>query len=118
MWKVQKRSLFEGVTKRLWQRMCETSGVLDETTWANITKDQSKALTRELVSAEFQADGKSTNKDEFVTCGGVLLDDIQLKTMESKQVPGLFFAGEVFNFQAAWTTGRLAGLAVSAKPST
>lgn len=122
VWKILKRSLFEGVTKRLWQRMCETAGVQDETTWANITKNQSQALTRELVAAEFQVDGKSTNKDEFVTCGGVSLDDIQLKTMESKQVPGLFFAGEVlnidgvtggFNFQAAWTTGRLAGLAVA-----
>lgn len=122
IWKVLKRSLFEGITKRLWQRMCETAGVTDETTWATITKEHSQRLARELVAAEFRVDGKSLNKDEFVTCGGVPLDDIELKTMESKTVPGLFFAGEVlnidgvtggFNFQAAWTTGRLAGLAVA-----
>lgn len=122
IWKVSKRSLFEGITRRLWQRMCETAGIEDETTWATITKSQLQALTTELIAADFRVDGKSLNKDEFVTCGGVLLDDVQLKTMESKRVPGLFFAGEVlnidgitggFNFQAAWTTGRLAGLAVA-----
>ena len=66
--------------------------------------------------------GKSLNKDEFVTCGGVRLQDVNLKTMESKLVPGLFFAGEVldidgitggFNFQSAWTTGRIAGEAIA-----
>ena len=121
-WKVMKRSLIEGVTKRLWHRMCETSKITDDTTWATITKDQSSALTSELVKATYQVDGKSLNKDEFVTCGGVSLDDIQLRTMESKQVPGLYFAGEVldidgitggFNFQSAWTTGHLAGTAIS-----
>jgi predicted flavoprotein YhiN len=66
--------------------------------------------------------GKSLNKEEFVTCGGVSLDDLNLKTMESKSVPMLYFAGEVldidgitggFNFQSAWTTGHLAGLAIN-----
>lgn len=122
VWKVSKRSLFEGVTKRLWQRMCQTAQITDDTTWATITKDQSSALIGELVNATYQVDGKSLNKDEFVTCGGVSLDDIQLKTMESKSIPGLHFAGEVlnidgitggFNFQAAWTTGHLAGTAIA-----
>ncbi|MFT6179337.1 MAG: putative Rossmann fold flavoprotein [Paracoccaceae bacterium] len=122
IWKVMKRSLVEGVTKRLWHRMCETAKITDDTTWATLTKDQSTALVGELVKATFIVDGKSLNKDEFVTCGGVSLDDLQLKTMESKQVPGLYFAGEVldidgitggFNFQAAWTTGHLAGTAIS-----
>ena len=76
----------------------------------------------ELIQATFQVEGKSLNKDEFVTCGGVSLDDVQLKTMESKEHAGLYFAGEVldidgitggFNFQAAWTTGRLAGTAIA-----
>tara|TARA_B110000881_G_scaffold217239_1_gene234322 strand:+ start:1837 stop:3072 length:1236 start_codon:yes stop_codon:yes gene_type:complete len=127
IWKVMKRSLFEGVTKRLWQRMCETTKITDDTTWATITKNQSTALAGELVKATYQVDGKSLNKEEFVTCGGVSLDEIQLKTMESKQVPGLYFAGEVldidgvtggFNFQAAWTTGRLAGLAIAGSLSS
>ena len=66
--------------------------------------------------------GKSLNKDEFVTCGGVALDEADFRTMQSKVCPGLFFAGEVldvdgvtggFNFQAAWTTGWLAGNALA-----
>jgi len=121
-WKVMKRSLIDGVTKRLWHRMCQTSKISEETTWATITKDQSTALIGELIKATFIVDGKSLNKDEFVTCGGVSLDEIQLKTMESKEVPGLYFAGEVldidgitggFNFQAAWTTAHLAGTAIA-----
>lgn len=122
IWKVMKRSLVEGVTRRLWQNMCFTAGIKDDTTWANLTRTQSDRLIEELVCAKFQVTGKSINKDEFVTCGGVSLDDIQLKTMESKSVPGLYFAGEVlnidgitggFNFQSAWTTGYLAGVAIS-----
>ena len=75
-----------------------------------------------MTHATFVVDGKSLNKDEFVTCGGVSLDDLTLKTMESKAQPGLHFAGEVldidgitggFNFQAAWTTGYLAGTAIA-----
>lgn len=122
VWKVMKRSLVEGITRRLWQRMAGTAGVQDDTTWANLTRTQSDRLIEELVSAQFQVTGKSLNKDEFVTCGGVPLDDLQLKTMESKLVPGLYFAGEVldvdgltggFNFQSAWTTGHLAGIAIA-----
>jgi hypothetical protein len=80
-----------------------------------------------LVQAKFSVDGKSLNKDEFVTCGGVSLDDVQLKSMESKGHTGLYFSGEVldidgitggFNFQAAWTTGRLAGMAIAESTST
>ena len=68
--------------------------------------------------------GKSLNKDEFVTCGGVRLSEVNFKTMESRVCPGLFFAGELldidgitggFNFQAAWTTGWMAGKAMAAK---
>jgi hypothetical protein len=75
-----------------------------------------------LLEGRFAVRGKSLNKDEFVTCGGVRLRDVNLKTMESKLVPGLYFAGEVldidgitggFNFQSAWTTGRIAGEAIA-----
>jgi predicted flavoprotein YhiN len=75
-----------------------------------------------MAAAKIKVTGKSLNKEEFVTCGGVSLDDLNLKTMESKSVPNLYFAGEVldvdgvtggFNFQSAWTTGHLAGLAVN-----
>lgn len=120
--RVIKRSPIEGITKRLWQRMCESSKINEEITWATLTKNQSTKLIRELTHATFVVDGKSLNKDEFVTCGGVSLDDLTLKTMESKAQPGLHFAGEVldidgitggFNFQAAWTTGYLAGTAIA-----
>ena len=71
---------------------------------------------------EFSVRGKSTNKEEFVTCGGVRLKEVNFKTMESRVCPGLHFAGEVldidgitggFNFQSAWTTGHLAGRAAA-----
>ena len=66
----------------------------------------------------YEVSGKTTFKEEFVTCGGVSLNDINIETMESKRCPGIYFAGEVldidgitggFNFQAAWTTGFIAG---------
>ena len=71
----------------------------------------------------FEVSGKSLNKDEFVTCGGVRLSEVDFKTMESKVCPGLFFAGELldidgitggFNFQAAWATGWIAGRSIGA----
>ena len=71
-----------------------------------------------LTNSQFDVKGKSTYKEEFVTCGGIALSDIDQSTLESKRVPGLFFAGEVldvdgitggFNFQNAWTTGFVVG---------
>jgi predicted Rossmann fold flavoprotein len=119
---ISRRSIFPGITRRLWQRLCEVSLIEPELTWAQMTKTQAQALAKELVCAHYQVEGKSLNKEEFVTCGGVPLDEVQLKTMESKQISGLYFAGEVldidgitggFNFQSAWTTGRLAGLSIA-----
>ena len=80
------------------------------------------ALVAQLTRGEFAVEGKTLNKDEFVTCGGVELAEVNFRTMESKRVPGLYFGGEVlnidgitggFNFQAAWTTARLAGEAIA-----
>jgi predicted flavoprotein YhiN len=80
------------------------------------------SLVENLSRTRLPVTGKSLNKDEFVTCGGVNLREIDLKTMESRITPGLFFAGEVldidgitggFNFQAAWTTGWIAGKAMA-----
>ena len=71
--------------------------------------------------------GKSLNKDEFVTCGGVRLDEVAFATMESRVCPGLHLAGELldidgitggFNFQAAWTTGWIAGRSMAGAPVT
>lgn len=117
------RCPFDSIPKRLWLRMLTAAGISDRATWAEVSKAHTAKLLTELTSATFSVDGKSTNKDEFVTCGGIVLDEINFKTMESKLVPGLYFAGEVidvdgitggFNFQNAWTSGFHAGMAIAA----
>ena len=116
--KVTGRSMVDGVTRRLWQSLCTAAGIGEEQTWARMTKEQRRNLIEELTDGRYAVCGKSLNKDEFVTCGGVRLKDVNLKTMESKLVPGVFFAGEVldiqadtggYNLQAAFSTGHLAG---------
>jgi predicted Rossmann fold flavoprotein len=117
-----KTKVFEQLPRRLWERLVETVGIADDTKWAQLPKDKECALVQELVNGCYRVQGKTTNKDEFVTCGGVSLKEIDFKTMESRLVPGLYFAGECldidgitggFNFQAAWTGGRIAGLAMA-----
>jgi len=107
--------------RRLWERFVEAAEVGPDTPWAHLPKESGEALVRELLGACYIVEGKTTNKEEFVTCGGVRLREIDFRTMESRLVPGLHFAGECldidgitggFNFQAAWTTGRIAGLAM------
>lgn len=107
---------FQGLPKRLWERMCELSAISD-CNWADVSNQQLHALCNLITHSTFQMQGKSTFKEEFVTAGGVQLDKVNFKTMESREVPGLWFAGEVldidavtggFNFQAAWTTSWIA----------
>ena len=104
--------------KRLWERLTEAAGIAEQLQWANISKAQLSALVEQLVDSRVRVTGKTMNKEEFVTCGGVSLGEIDFKRLESRLFPGLYFAGEVldidgvtggFNFQAAWTTGRIAG---------
>jgi predicted Rossmann fold flavoprotein len=108
---------------RLWEKLVLASGVSRETRWSALGRSAQHALVQQLARSEFRVTGKSLNKDEFVTCGGVRLAEVDFKTMESRLCPGLHFAGEVldldgitggFNFQAAWTTGWLAGRAMAA----
>ncbi|MGI9241176.1 MAG: NAD(P)/FAD-dependent oxidoreductase [Verrucomicrobiales bacterium] len=122
---VGARSPFAEIPKRLWGQLVGGAGISKEQTWARLTKLERASLEDQLIRSEFTVDGKSLNKEEFVTCGGVKLHDINLQTMESKLCPGLFFAGEVidvdgitggFNFQNAWTSGRIAGLAIAGSP--
>ncbi len=110
-----------GLPQRFWERMLETAKIAPTTQWAGVSGAALGALASLLTAAEFKVVGKSMNKEEFVTCGGVRLSEVLFKTMESKLCPGLYFAGEVldidgitggFNFQAAWTTGWLAGQAM------
>lgn len=107
-----------GIPSRLWQRLAEMSGVGEQTTWSNLSKDARRRFANELTTGTYRVQGKSMNKDEFVTAGGVKLSEVNFKTMESRLAPGLYFAGEVldidgitggFNFQSAWTTARIAG---------
>ena len=116
-----KNKVPAGLPRRLWERLLETTAIAQETQWSQLTKDRENALVNQLTDCRFQVKGKTTNKDEFVTCGGVKLKEIDFRRMESRIVPGLHFAGECldidgitggFNFQAAWTGGRIAGLAM------
>ncbi len=118
------RSPFPSIPKRLWLRFLEAAEISEAATWAQVGKKNVATLIGHLTNATFTVTGKSTNKAEFVTCGGVTRDEIDFQTMESKLVPGLFFAGEVididgitggFNFQNAWTNGFHAGTSIAAR---
>lgn len=118
---VAKRAQYE-LPKRLWQSMVIASKIGPEAKWADLNKDQLKNLSKQLTSAVFKVEGKSTFKEEFVTAGGVDLKEVNFKTFESKLHKNLFFAGEIlnidaitggFNFQNAWTGGFLAAKAMS-----
>lgn len=107
---------------RLWEQLVLFAGIARETRWAALSSAGQHALIQRLIRSEFKVTGKSPNKDEFVTCGGVRLSEVNFKTMESRVCPGLYFAGELldidgitggFNFQSAWTTGWLAGKAMA-----
>ena len=106
-----------GLPARLWQRLCETVEMPEKIRWADAPNKFIFKLAEQLTLCTFEVVGKSTFKDEFVTCGGVRRSEINFETMESRSVPNLFFAGEVvdidaitggFNFQAAWTTAWIA----------
>lgn len=108
---------------RLWKQLAETAGISKEDRWPHLSKDKAKFFSENLAQCTFQVNGKSMNKEEFVTCGGITLKEVNFKTMESRCTPNLYFAGEVldidgitggFNFQAAWTTGRIVGESVAA----
>ena len=100
--------------KRLWENLVLASGINAETKWADVSKKQISDLTMQLTNGQFQVNGKSTFKEEFVTAGGIDLKEINFKSMESKLHKNLYFAGEIlnidaitggFNFQNAWTGG-------------
>lgn len=118
---VCKKSPFD-FPNRLWEKLVSSSGILEETKWADLSKKQLHNLTLQLTCGEFQVNGKSTFKEEFVTAGGIDLKEINFKTMESKIHQNLYFAGEIvnidaitggFNFQNAWTGGFIVAEAVS-----
>jgi hypothetical protein len=110
------------LTARLWERLVLAAGIARDTRWADLSRAGREQLIRQLIRTELPVAGRSLNKDEFVTCGGVRLGEVSFKTMESRVCPGLHLAGELldidgitggFNFQAAWTTGWIAGRAMA-----
>jgi len=107
---------------RLWEQLVVDAGIERTTRWSALSRAAQHKLIERLMRSEFSVVGKSLNKDEFVTCGGVKLSEVNFKTMESRICPGLYFAGELldidgitggFNFQSAWTTGWIAGNAIA-----
>ena len=120
---VVKNSLFD-LPNRLWERIVEASEIGVELRWAELTNKTLDVLAKQITAAEYQVNGKSTFKEEFVTAGGVALKEVNFKTMESKVLPEVYFAGEIvnidaitggFNFQNAWTSGFIVSEAIHQK---
>ncbi len=118
---VRSRAPF-GLPTRLWRAFLEYVGIDDTLRWLDLSNKAINKLVETLSNSQLNVDGKSTYKEEFVTAGGVALSQIDPLTLESKQIKGLYFAGEVldvdgitggFNFQNAWTTGYIAGKMIS-----
>mgnify|MGYP000595537640 CR=1 FL=1 len=118
---VATESLFTSLCRQLWKQLVEEAKIPTSLRWGHLSNYQLKQLLDQLKKMELQIEGKTTYKQEFVTAGGIHLKEINFKKMESKLVPGLFFAGEVlnidgitggFNFQNCWTTGWIAGQAI------
>jgi predicted Rossmann fold flavoprotein len=119
--KMHQKNPFE-LPARLWVHLLKESFIEDTTRWAELSSKQQNLLIRNLTGQELEVKGKTAFKEEFVTCGGINTGEVDANTMQSKIVPGLFFAGEVldidgvtggFNFQNAWTTGWIAAKAIS-----
>lgn len=111
--------------RRLWQRLLEACDIPLDRVWSEVPQKGLNRLSEMVKRGLFPIQGKGVFKEEFVTAGGVPLEDIDLRRMESKRVRGLFFAGEIidvdaitggYNFQNAWSTGYVAGTAAATKP--
>lgn len=120
--KINTFSPFQEIPKRLWNYLTERTGIQEELNWADLSNTQIQSLVQQLKNGGYEVSGKSTFKDEFVTCGGVALTEIDFKTYGSQRLKGLYFGGEVidvdavtggFNFQHAWTSGHLAAKGIA-----
>ena len=109
------------ISNRLWHFLLQKCSLSLELRWQDLGSKSINKIINALINDRYEVSGKTTFKEEFVTAGGVALKDVDIRTMESKIVPGLHFAGEVldidgitggYNFQAAWTTGFIAGKGV------
>tara|TARA_S200000501_G_scaffold270169_1_gene253897 strand:- start:433 stop:1641 length:1209 start_codon:yes stop_codon:yes gene_type:complete len=107
-----------GLPNRIWLFLLEKVQINSDTPWMELSKKNRNKLVNVLLNDVYAVSGKTTFKEEFVTCGGICLSDVDMKSMQSRICRDLYFAGEVldidgitggFNFQAAWTTGYIAG---------
>lgn len=107
-----------GLPSRLWKAFTEKAEIPDTLRWGDASHKVLNRMIELLTNSQYEVKGKTTFKEEFVTCGGIALSDIDPETLQSRSVPGLFFSGEVidvdgitggFNFQNAWTTGYIVG---------
>ena len=123
--KIINRNPF-GLPSRLWEYLLTNCDVKEGIRWADLPAKEQNKLIKILCAQEFSVKGKTTFKEEFVTAGGIRLNEIDVNTMESKILPGLFFAGEIidvdgvtggYNFQNAWTTSWIAAQGIIAKQS-
>ena len=121
--KISNRNPF-ALPQRLWQYLLQQSGIKEDVRWADLPAKEQNKLIKNVCAQEFGVNGKTTFKEEFVTAGGIVLNEIDYNTMESKIISNLFFCGEVadtdgitggYNFQNAWTTGFIAAKAISDK---
>lgn len=112
----------EGIPKNLWKKLLEREAIDEKKRLVDIPKESLSKIVTRLKQDTYSVSGKTVHKEEFVTCGGVSLAEIDFKKMESRICKGLYFAGEIldidavtggFNFQNAWTTGWLAGHAMT-----
>lgn len=119
--KISNRNPF-GLPQRLWEFLLEYSEVNIERRWADLPAKEQNKLIKNLCACEFTIKGKTTFKEEFVTAGGIKLNEVDANTMMSKKIANLFFAGEIldvdgitggFNFQHAWTSGFIAARSIA-----
>ena len=115
--KIMNACPFE-LPNRMWKFLLEKVGINPDSVWLELSKKNRNKLLNILLNDIYEVKGKTTFKEEFVTCGGIKLSDISFTSMESRVCKNLYFAGEVldidgitggFNFQGAWTTGYIAG---------
>ena len=119
---VYSKNPFE-LPRRLWEYMVQQCGIKEDTRWGDLPATAQNKLIEHLVRNTYEVKGKTTFKEEFVTCGGIDLSEIDPQTMQSRKVPGIYFAGEIldadgitggYNFQHAWSSGWIAAHAMCA----
>ena len=116
------KTSFYNLPQRLWGYIIQKAGIPENKKWEDINKTEINKLCLTLIEDSYKLTGKNTNKEEFVTCGGIALSNININTLEAKAHKNLYFAGEIldidavtggFNLQAAWSTGYLVAKSIS-----